>query len=245
MESQPYTKISLNEPEIDKIEFLLLEGKYFQKNKKIAQYWVKTEEKGMDPQLKSYYVYAPFYGKFTKYEKDTKTIILEKCPHDSFYLDLCTKCNYNKSNGDDSDYEKANKNFAKKTHNYSSLDSCLTFTEEMAKKEEISKVNKYLSSKKLILLLDLDNTIIHTCGLENINQEEYKNLKEQYKEYISYISIRSNITFTYKKILVKFRPYLKELLNFIQDKYEIFTYTHGTKDYATGIIEYINRFFFN
>lgn len=231
------TKISLNAPEIDKVTLILREGSYFSKDQKIAKYTYKQDSSNSSDSngglRKPIPISAPFYGRLLKYDKEEKELILEKCKHDSFYFNLCTKCNYDKSKDKDTN----NDNYQK----YTSLHPFLTFSLDKAKKEEMNIVKKYLVSKKLILLLDLDNTILHTCPF-SLTKEEYTSLREQYKEYLVLLGIRREFDpMQFDKIIVKFRPYLKDFLSMLSNKYEIYTYTHGTKEYATGIIQYVNQ----
>lgn len=95
----------------------------------------------------------------------------------------------------------------------------------------------------MILLLDIDNTILHASG-NDFPQEEFENLKLYYNEYITQIKISHPVYPKIKQtITLKLRPRLKTFLESIRDKYEIYIYTYGTKDYAVEIINYINKVF--
>ncbi|KAK6090027.1 hypothetical protein P3W45_001073 [Vairimorpha bombi] len=78
------------------------------------------------------------------------------------------------------------------------------------------------TSKKLILVLDLDQTILHTTIS-----------KEYLPGYTNFII--NNINYC-----VKFRPYLNYMLECIYKKYEIHVYTMGTKVYAKKIVSIID-----
>ena len=129
------------------------------------------------------------------------------------------------------------------TKNYGFLTKDFSYSQSKAEDLEKSFVNDYLEKKKLILLLDLDNTIIHTSQVR-ISPEEIKYLKSLYNNYFSKIPIKNEFN-RYDYIYVKFRPFLKTFLKNIKDKYQIFIYTQGTKEYATSIIQYINLNFEN
>ncbi len=58
--------------------------------------------------------------------------------------------------------------------------------------------------KKLILLLDIDNTILHAGNL-NISEKEYLLFKKKYDWEFSSIKIKN------ERFFIKFRPYLKYL----------------------------------
>ena len=68
---------------------------------------------------------------------------------------------------------------------------------------------------------------------------QLETLKNLYKNYFAKIRVGNEFN-KINCIYVKFRPFLKTFLKNIKDKYEIFIYTHGTKEYATSIIQYIN-----
>jgi hypothetical protein len=93
-------------------------------------------------------------------------------------------------------------------------------------------VDKYLNNKKLILLLDLDNTILHSSDF-SFTQEEYLDLKKIFGWEIAKLCVNQ------KPFLVKFRPLLKEFFEEIKD-YDIYVYTHGTVEYAKELIRYLN-----
>lgn len=231
------TKISLNSPEIETVSILIREGSFFAKDQKIGKYTYKNNSNSVNSSQnkisKPIMITAPFYGKLLKYNQEERELILERCKHESFYYNLCTKCSFDKSK---ELTEVPTENYQK----YSSLHPFLTFSLDKAKKEEMNIVKKYLNAKKLILLLDLDNTILHTCPFQ-ITKDEFIYLKNQYDDYVSLVGIRREFDpMTYDKIVVKFRPHLKEFFQALSDKYEIYTYTHGTKEYASGIIQYIN-----
>jgi len=68
--------------------------------------------------------------------------------------------------------------------------------------------NEFITSlmvqKKLILLLDIDNNILHEGNL-NISEKEYLLFKKKYDWEFSSIKIKN------ERFFIKFRPYLKYL----------------------------------
>ena len=218
-----YIKLNLDKPDLEKIIILKKEEIPFKKDDTIAKYKLKGKEN-------INYIKSPIYGWIAKYEEDNKILILEKCKHEMFYVRTCTKCGYEKSEEDKKDVKT-----------YGFMNNDFSFSKEKAESLEKLKVENYLTSKKLILLLDLDNTILH-CASVLIEKEQVKSLMEKYKLYLSKIPIKNNLN-KYDAILIKFRPYLKTFLKNIKNKFEIFIYTQATKEYATGIIQYINKNF--
>ena len=138
-----FVKIDLNKPEITKIFLLKKEGIPFKKDDKIAYYYLNNKTEKI-------LVKSPIYGWILKYISDDKKIILEPCKHDTFYFKVCTKCGF----------EKTENNSINRSYGF--LNKGFTYSKEKAETLEKSYVNNYLNQKKLILLLDLDNTIIHT-----------------------------------------------------------------------------------
>ena len=218
-----YIKLNLDKPDLEKIIILKKEEIPFKKDETIAKYKLKGKDN-------INYIKSPIYGWIAKYEEDNKILILEKCKHEMFYVRTCTKCGYEKSEEDKKDVKT-----------YGFMNNDFSFSKEKAESLEKLKVENYLTSKKLILLLDLDNTILH-CASVLIEKEQVKSLMEKYKLYLSKIPIKNALN-RYDGILIKFRPYLKTFLKNIKNKFEIFIYTQATKEYATGIIQYINKNF--
>ena len=213
------TKIDLNIPNLTRIFCLKKEGVPFKKDDRIIKYFTNED--------KPNYIKSPIFGWILKYDSDDKKLILESCPHDTFYVNLCLKCGFKKTE----EYENQAKS-------YGFLTSDFSYSKKRAESLEKSVVNNYLNNQKLILFLDLDNTIIHTSPIR-IALEDINKLQETYKEYFAKIQIKNEFKRT-DIILVKFRPFLKTFLKNIKNKYEIYIYTQGTKEYATGIIQYIN-----
>ena len=216
------TKIDLNIPNLTKLVCLKKEGTPFKKDDRIIKYFTN------EPNPK--YIKSPIFGWILKYDSDDKKLILESCPHDTFYVNLCLKCGFKKTE----EYEN-------QTKSYGFLATDFSYSLKRAESLEKSVVNNYLNNQKLILFLDLDNTIIHTSPIK-IVEDEINKLHETYKEYFAKVPIKNE--FKGKDIiLVKFRPFLKTFLKNIKKKYEIYIYTQGTKEYATGIIQYVNSNF--
>ena len=216
------TKIDLNIPNLTKLISLKKEGAPFKKDDRIIKYFTN------EPNPK--YIKSPIFGWILKYDSDDKKLILESCPHDTFYVNLCLKCGFKKTE----EYEN-------QTKSYGFLATDFSYSLKRAESLEKSVVNNYLNNQKLILFLDLDNTIIHTSPIK-IVEDEINKLHETYKEYFAKVPIKNE--FKGKDIiLVKFRPFLKTFLKNIKNKYEIYIYTQGTKEYATGIIQYVNSNF--
>ena len=223
------TKISLDDINIDKIILLKSEENYFKKGEKIVKYFLKGQEK------KPMYIVSPIYGKLLKYDQDEKLFILEECTHEKFYFNLCIKCGFKKTE----EFDIKNNNTYKKC---GFISNEFTFSKKEAEYREKIKVDQYLSEKKLVLILDLDNTILHACPYY-LDKQEIENLIKKYGSSIAKLFVKKELNSLYDKILIKFRPFIKSFFKNIKNKYEIVIYTHGTKEYAKSIIQYINTTF--
>ncbi len=223
--SDYFIKINLNNPEIREFKIIKSERSSFKKDDNIVKYILKGKND-------INYVKSPIYGWIEKYDENDKTLILQKCKHEMFYGNLCVKCEYKKTEQD----EKFIKSYGFTKNNF-------YLSKEKAESLEKAQVEDYLSAKKLILLLDLDNTILHCCSVP-ITSEQIKYLDQTYNSYIAKIPIKNSFNRNkYEPILIKFRPYLRTFLKNLKNKFEIFVYTQATEEYATGIIQYINKNF--
>lgn len=98
---------------------------------------------------------------------------------------------------------------------------------------------KLLESKKLWMLLDLDQTILHTTMLgENVDLSKdicipHETLEDTY----IFRTKDSNIPH-----IVNFRPGVKEFLLEISEYYEIHIYTSGSMPYANSIVHILKNF---
>ena len=100
-------------------------------------------------------------------------------------------------------------------------------SEDFIKKKSVtltepkSKNNLSLHSKKKFLMLDLDETLIHSV----------------------FINEKTDVSFTLKGDEFKFnvRPYCLEFLENMAEIYTIYVYTASTVDYAEPIVAYLNE----
>lgn len=98
----------------------------------------------------------------------------------------------------------------------------LKFSETLANSLEETKKQSLLKDKKLILVLDLDHTLIHTVqGLVN-------------DPNVHHFDIDGNVFST------KLRPFLSEFLERLSRLYEFCVYTMGSHKYADQIVELVD-----
>lgn len=97
-----------------------------------------------------------------------------------------------------------------------------------------SAIEKHFAARKLVLILDLDNTLIHTkdCGrVESGQKTEFKLIDEANQVYSAKMHPW--------KYHIKCRPFLVEFLLGVMPKYEIFFYTAGIRIYGLLILDVI------
>lgn len=69
-------------------------------------------------------------------------------------------------------------------------------------------IGNLLNNKKLILLLDIDNTILHANN-RNLSEKEYIYLKEKFEWQFTTIKLKN------ERFFVKLRPFLKNLFEYV------------------------------
>jgi RNA polymerase II subunit A-like phosphatase len=137
---------------------------------------------------------------------------MEDCSHQVQYNGLCAVCGAVLENL--SDEEKINMS-------YDNIG--LTVSRSEAERLEKENAKRLLESRKLSLILDLDQTIVHASCDPRISH--WKN------EEIRQFTLPKSPTMYY----IKLRPGLREFLKEIENLYDLHIYTMGTKDYAKAV----------
>ena len=84
-------------------------------------------------------------------------------------------------------------------------------------------------NNKKIALFDLDETLVHCTGEINKGNKKYQNIVE--------VTLPSNKTV---KIGVNIRPFWKETLDLIKDKYHIVIFTASHQSYADAVLNFMD-----
>lgn len=196
----------------------------------------------------------------------------EGCLHEIVYAGLCGVCgksvdeeeeedindgsinSFNSQNGKKQDSSvNREKDTSKGTLSYSNKNIKVS-------RSEVNRINrehmeKLRSNQKLILVVDLDQTVIH-CGIDTsisdwVKKEKPKDvykfcLEENIKPWLQKQSVFIRQQYMNKSTIsknwyyVKTRPYLKEFFSAIKDKYELHIYTMATRAYAEEIAKIID-----
>jgi len=132
------------------------------------------------------------------------------CPHDEIYAGLCCECCVPVSD-------------AARVR----LSSNMSVAPYAAENYRSRSTELLLASKKLALVVDLDETLVHTTT----HAEKVKNKKcHSFK-----LSERSRTTYYLRE-----RPGLCEFLHSAKEKYELYLYTLGKRSYARKALEIID-----
>ncbi|XP_074276864.1 RNA polymerase II C-terminal domain phosphatase-like 4 [Silene latifolia] len=83
-----------------------------------------------------------------------------------------------------------------------------------------------LGQKKLNLILDLDNTLLHAKIVRNLTLDDKRRIKKDDSCELHEVELQG------VKLLVKLRPGVREFLKKASDMFELSIYTMGTRDYA-------------
>ena len=166
----------------------------------------------------------------------------EPCPHAVQFAGLCGMCGKDMTGtswaSTSTDSERAKINMI---HDQTSL----TISQGEASKAEEELQRRLLKHRKLSLVVDLDQTIIHACieptvgewqrDLTSPNYESVKDVKSFQLNDEGPRGLASGCWY-----YIKMRPGLKEFLAAISEKYELHVYTMGTRAYAVNIAKIVD-----
>lgn len=174
--------------------------------------------------------------------------VQEPCTHAVQYGGMCAWCGA--SVADEKDYtDFSNKDRAPISMSHSTAGLTVSLSE--AQRLEEGSTKQLLKQRKLILVVDLDQTVIHvtvdpTVGEwkkdpSNPNYDAVKDVRVFSLEEMTMVSYDGGkpvpqMCYYY----VKLRPHLKEFLEVVSEKYELHIYTMATRAYAKAIAEIID-----
>lgn len=93
--------------------------------------------------------------------------------------------------------------------------------------------------KKLILILDLDNTLLHSRTVRGyVHSPTHKGRLYKGKDMFQIPISGSEAGFCTH---TKFRPFLKQFIEMLQPLFKIYIYTMGNRNYATTIMQFMKK----
>lgn len=169
-------------------------------------------------------------------------VVQETCSHEIQFQGLCAICGKDMTEvnwaSESRDTERAPINM---THDQTSL----TVSEVQAQRAEQELQKRLLRQRKLSLVVDLDQTIIHACIEPTIgewqrdpNNPNYESVKEVRSFQMNDDGPRGLASGCW--YYIKLRPGLEEFLRKIADRYELHVYTMGTRAYALNIAKLVD-----
>ena len=174
---------------------------------------------------------------------DTPCMLVEEaCGHEVQIQGLCSLCGADMTEfnwaTEERDTDRAMINM---THDQTGL----MVSESVAMKAEHDTQKRLLRQRKLSLVVDLDQTIIHACieptigewqkDASNPNHEAVKDVKSFQLNDDGPRGLASGCTY-----YIKLRPGLQEFLEEIATMYELHVYTMGTRAYALNIARIVD-----
>jgi RNA polymerase II subunit A-like phosphatase len=163
----------------------------------------------------------------------------EACKHEIQFGGLCADCG--KDMKEVKSYNTTVKGTDRATyntiHDRHGMHTVLVSKDETERAHHETK-NRLLDSRKLVLVVDLDQTVIQCCVEETIG--EWKNDKSN-PNYEALMDVNSfRLPRDDKTYYIKPRPGLIEFMDKVSKYYEMHVYTMASRDYAERVIDFID-----
>lgn len=177
--------------------------------------------------------------------------IIEPCTHAVQYSGLCAICGSVLDEQDYTEFKNTDRAPISMSHNTTGL----KVSYDEAERIEKTSTQQLLTDRKLILVVDLDQTVIHaavdpTIGewMSDPSHPEYKNLQqvktftldESLPEHHPHRSGPSHPSVASCRYYIKLRPGLDKFLSRMAENYEMHIYTMATKAYAKAVASLID-----
>ncbi|KAK2039474.1 FCP1-like phosphatase [Colletotrichum somersetense] len=170
-------------------------------------------------------------------------LVEEACSHEIQFQGLCAICGKDMTEvnwaSDQRDTQRATINM---THDQTGL----MVSGDLAARAEHETQKRLLRQRKLSLVVDLDQTIIHACieptvgeWMEDPSNPNYQAVKDVKKFQLNDEGPRGMVT-SGCWYYIKMRPGLAEFLEKVSALYELHVYTMGTRAYALNIAKIVD-----
>jgi len=169
---------------------------------------------------------------------------VDNCPHDTMYEGICVLCFQDVSN-----LMQTFDGYVSHCHPQ------IYVSPREAMRIDWEKTQLLLDHEKLALVLDLDNTLVHTVTEDSLKDVEEAvlvegdilvTLEEALERSSSGINLEDTIiefvpTVSAKKHFVKFRPGVFDFIEEASQLFDLYIYTMGTKAYASTIAKLLDE----
>ncbi|RFU27892.1 hypothetical protein B7463_g8438, partial [Scytalidium lignicola] len=175
--------------------------------------------------------------------KDTVFVdIEESCPHSIQFAGLCGMCGKDMT---EMSWASASNDTERAQINMIHDQNFLTVSQSEASRAEEELQRRLLKHRKLSLVVDLDQTIIHACIEPTVGEWQRDPTSPNYEAVKDVRSFQLNDDGPRGLALgcwyyIKMRPRLKEFLSRISALYELHVYTMGTRAYALNIAKIVD-----
>lgn len=162
-------------------------------------------------------------------------------PHPGFIGQICIRCGATKQELSENGSRNASSSMAEPPSGMPSppplalnyIHHKLEVSQDEAARLRRDTVEGALAKHRLLLILDLDHTLLHSTRTADLSPEETAKLtdilqKQDPKNQELY-------HLPYMNMWTKFRPGLRKFLSRAKDMYDLHVFTMGDKDYAAGI----------
>ncbi|KAI1848446.1 hypothetical protein JX266_005752 [Neoarthrinium moseri] len=174
----------------------------------------------------------------------------EPCPHDTQYAGLCTRCGKDML---ESNWAAGTLDVERATIAMVHDNVALKVSPQEAAKKELELQERLLEARKLSLVVDLDQTVIHACVEPTIKDWQSDPNNPNYEAVKDVRSFELDDGPKQKdqpkcSYYIKLRPGLANFLEKMSELYEMHIYTMGTRAYAKEIAKIIDpqmKFFGN
>jgi len=175
-------------------------------------------------------------------ESDQQLITIEEaCSHEVQYAGLCAICGKDMK---EANYATAQLDSDRATVNMIHDNTHLTVSADQAIRAEMTLMKRLLQDRKLSLVVDLDQTVIHACIEPTVGEWQRDPSNPNYE---SVKDVRSFQLDDGPRGLasgcwyyIKMRPGLTEFLENVAELFELHVYTMGTRAYALNIAKIID-----
>ncbi|KAL3426135.1 RNA polymerase ii ctd phosphatase [Phlyctema vagabunda] len=167
----------------------------------------------------------------------------ESCPHSIQFAGLCGMCGKDMT---ETSWASREADTDRATVNMIHDQNHLTVSRDEAAKSEEESQRRLLKNKKLSLVVDLDQTIIHACIEPTVGEWQRDTSSPNYEAVKDVKSFQLNDDGGPRGLAsgcwyyIKMRPGLKEFLDHVSELYELHVYTMGTRAYALNIAKIVD-----
>lgn len=164
-------------------------------------------------------------------------VVEETCPHETQLFGMCTVCGADMT---EADWASETVETERASINMSHDHIGLKVSQNVARKAEHNAQKTLLRQRKLSLVVDLDQTIIHACVDPTIDKWKKDPTSPNHAVVQNIRSFWLDDATGGQTYYIKLRPGLEEFLEEMSTMYEMHVYTMGTRAYAQNIARFID-----